>query len=65
MPDEHAALLAELMERYSDLPMDLADATLVWLAGQIESNLVATLARKDFVVYRAARNRPFKNIFFE
>lgn len=65
IPDEQAAVLADLMDRYADLPMDMADASLVWLAGQVESYDIATLDRKDFAVYRGSRNRPFRNVFFD
>lgn len=46
---------ARLMERYADLPMDLADATLVALAEQRRLQRVFSLDR-DFLVYRM-RNR--------
>lgn len=42
---------ARLMERYSDLPMDLADATLVALAEERGLKRVFTLD-SDFTVYR-------------
>ena len=32
LPTHAAADLAAMMEQYADLPMDLADASLVWLA---------------------------------
>jgi len=40
-----------LMEQYRDLPMDLADATLVALAERLETRRVFTLD-SDFRVYR-------------
>lgn len=52
-----------LIDRFHDLPMDLADASLVWLADQVGTHVIATLDRRDFAVYRGARNRPFKNLF--
>lgn len=65
VPEDQASLQADMMEKYDDLPMDLADASLVWLAGEVGSNLIATTDRTDFAIYRGARNRPFKNVFFE
>lgn len=50
----------ELIIRYSDLPMDFADATLVELAEQLSTDLVFTLDRRDFEIYRIGRNRPFQ-----
>ncbi|HET9211978.1 MAG TPA: PIN domain-containing protein [Thermoanaerobaculia bacterium] len=49
-----------LVERYADLPMDYADATLVILAEDLRTDLVFTTDRRDFEVYRFGRNRPFQ-----
>lgn len=46
-----------LMERYADLPMDYADATLVALAEELGTSLVFTTDRRDFGVYRIGRRR--------
>jgi predicted nucleic acid-binding protein len=50
-----------LMRRYRDLPMDLADATLVALAEEGGLGTVFSLD-KDFRVYRLARGKPFRVI---
>ncbi len=39
------------MRQYGDLPMDLADASLLWLAQQSGIRSIATLDRRDFGVY--------------
>ncbi len=49
----------ELMEKYSDLPMDFADATLVVLSEEIDTDFVFTTDR-DFTIYRRGRHRPFR-----
>jgi len=49
----------ELMRRYRDLPMDLADATLVALAEERGLGTIFSLDR-DFKVYRLARGKPLK-----
>jgi predicted nucleic acid-binding protein len=49
--------LAELIEKYRDLPMDYADATLVALAERLGTMRVFTLDRRDFGVYRVGRRR--------
>ena len=49
----------ELLEQYADLPMDFADASLVVLSEELQTNLVFTTDQRDFHVYRAAGNRPF------
>lgn len=46
---------AHLMRKYEDLPMDLADATLVVLAGVLRTTWVFTLDRQDFSVFRIGR----------
>lgn len=44
-----------LMHKYRDLPMDLADATLVYVAERERLRRVFTLDRRHFAVYRPAR----------
>ena len=56
-----AAMLARmpaLMEKYRDLPMDLADAALVALAEERGLSRIFSLDR-DFRVYRLPRGRSF------
>lgn len=45
----------ELMERYGDHPMDLADASLVVAAESLSTRKVFTLDRKDFATYKVRR----------
>ena len=45
----------ELMERYADHPMDLADASLVVAAESLETRMVFTIDRTDFSTYRIRR----------
>ena len=49
----------ELMVRYADVPMDLADATLVTLAEELDIREVATLDCRGFGVYRQSPRRGF------
>jgi predicted nucleic acid-binding protein len=49
-----------LLDRYADLPMDFADATLVVLAEDLGTNLVFTTDRRDFTVYRIGSRRRFR-----
>ena len=49
-----------LLEKYADLPMDFADATLVTLAEELGSALVFTTDRTDFAVYRLKDRKPFR-----
>ena len=54
--------LAARIEKYHDLPMDLADASLVWLADQIGVLDILTLDERDFGVYRRAGGQRFRNV---
>ncbi len=54
--------VAILMEKYRNIPMDFADATLVVLAEELETEWVFTLDRRGFSVYRMRRNRAFRVI---
>ena len=53
------ARMHELMRKYNDLPMDLADAALVAVAERERLRTVFTLDRTDFSVYRPARIKRF------
>jgi len=44
--------MRRLMEKYRDLPMDLADAALVRLAERGNFRRIFTLDRRDFALYR-------------
>jgi hypothetical protein len=50
---------AQLMEKYQDVPMDYADATLVVLAEESLSDRVFTLDRRGFSVYKRLGRDPF------
>jgi hypothetical protein len=54
--------VAVLMERYRNVPMDFADATLVVLGEELETNWIFTLDRRGFSTYRMNRNRAFQII---
>lgn len=49
----------ELIATYDDLPMDFADATLVVLAEELDTNLIFTTDRRDFSVYRIRGRKRF------
>jgi hypothetical protein len=51
---------AVLMKKYQDVPMDFADATLVALGEELDSNKVFTLDRRGFSVFRLNGKRPFE-----
>lgn len=49
-----------LMNRYADLPMDFADATLATLAEEMDTRAVYTLDRRGFSTYRTAAGKAFE-----
>ncbi|MBF0473769.1 MAG: hypothetical protein HQK93_08570, partial [Nitrospirae bacterium] len=51
--------IAVLMEKYRDIPMDFADATLVVLAEDTGVNEVLTLDRRGFNSYRINGKKSF------
>lgn len=58
--DEDLPEIHSLMSRYADLPMDFADATLVYLARRESLTTVFTVDRTDFEVYRIDGRRRFR-----
>jgi predicted nucleic acid-binding protein len=54
-----ASPMRQLMRRYRDLPMDLADAALVRVAERERIRRVFTIDRRDFTVYRPGRSGRF------
>lgn len=50
----------ELMRRYADHPMDLADASLVVAAETLRTTTVFTLDRNDFATYRVRVGRSWR-----
>lgn len=58
-PDDFL-LLADLMKKYQDCPMDFGDATLVVLANRLKTRQVLTLDIHDFGIFRTDRNQAFE-----
>lgn len=52
---DDVARMRELMRKYRDLPMDLADAALVRVAERERLRRIFTLDRRDFQIYRPSR----------
>ena len=59
LDETDAPRMRELMEKYRDLPMDLADAALVRVAERESLTQIFTLDRRHFSVYRSGRRRRF------
>ena len=54
--------LSVLMDQYRQLPMDLADASLVVLAEEIGTGRILSTDQRDFGVYRWKNHKPFRNL---
>jgi predicted nucleic acid-binding protein len=59
---EQAPRIAKLMKKYADLPMDLADASLVVLAEELNDGRIVSTDLRDFHSYRWKNHHPFKNL---
>src|SRR5690606_10822054 len=57
----HFGGLIALFEKYGDLPVDLADATLLVAAESLGINNIISLD-SDFNVYRIGKNKRLKNL---
>lgn len=60
LPEDYARII-ELNERYTDLPGDFADLTLVALSERLDVKEILSLDG-DFDVYRRFRREPFKRV---
>ena len=62
LSDKQIPRLIELSEKYSDIPMDLADATMI-LISKFESIDEIITIDSDFYMYRNIRNKYLVNLF--
>ena len=57
--------VAALMAKYADLPMDLADASLLLLAEHLGDGRILSTDRRDFQTYRFKNQQPFRNLLLD
>lgn len=62
---QHGAKIAQLMQKYADLPMDLADASLVILAEYLGHGRIFSVDQRDFSAYRWKNTQPFENLLIQ
>lgn len=62
MHAEHLNRLTVLMRQYADLPMDLADASLVLAAEALGEGRIVSTDERDFHTYRWKNHHPFSNL---
>jgi uncharacterized protein len=61
----HKPQIAILMKRYVNLPMDLADASLIILAEYLGHGRILSVDQRDFNTYRWKNTQPFQNLLFD
>lgn len=64
---DHSKLIRieTLMKKYRDLPMDLADASLVIMAEETNVGNILSVDYRDFGIYRWKSQKPFNNLMLE
>jgi predicted nucleic acid-binding protein len=60
--NHHIERMIELMDRYANLPMDMADASLIVLAEHLGHGRILTVDRRDFSIYRWNNTEVFNNL---
>jgi predicted nucleic acid-binding protein len=60
----HAAYIETLMQKYANLPMDLADGSLIVLAEHLGHGKILSTDQRDFNTYRWKQRQPFENLLF-
>lgn len=61
-PDDVLPRALALMSKYRNLPMDLADASLVILAEQLNEGRILSTDLRDFAGFRWKNTQPFTNL---
>ena len=54
--------IVKLMQKYADLPMDLADGSLVILAEELGHGPILSTDMRDFNTYLWKNHNPFQNL---
>lgn len=63
LQESHFERISFLIEKYQNLPMDLADASLVILAEELGDGRILSIDYRDFNAYRWKNTKPFQNLF--
>ena len=59
---EHTISIHRYMKKYANLPMDLADASLVMLVEHLGHGRILSTDQRDFRTYRWKQRKPFENL---
>jgi predicted nucleic acid-binding protein len=65
MPESALHRIVTLMSRYADFPMDLADASLIVLAEEMDDGRILSTDVRDFDGHRWKSRRPFRNLLLD
>jgi uncharacterized protein len=57
-----APALIAIFDRFGDHEVDLADASLVWLADRLGTTDILTFDEKDFAMYRTVAGKSFNSL---
>ncbi len=60
---QHTSKILKLLEKYANLPMDLADASLVLLADEMGHGDIVSTDIRNFETYKWKSHKPFHNLF--
>ena len=56
------SVVPRAMKKYLGRPMDLADGSLVWLAGRSGVRDILTVDSRNFATFRTPQGKPFKDV---
>ena len=59
---QHLPVMTLAMRQYANLPMDFADASLLWLAAEEGHGRILSTDERDFGIYRWKSTHPFQNL---
>jgi uncharacterized protein len=63
LTEKDYSTILDLITQYQDLPMDLADASLVILANHLQQGDILSTDCRDFSTYKWKNRSPFNNLF--
>lgn len=62
LPDSALSSIADWKEKYRDVPMDLADASLLWVAEQTEVTEILTIDLRGFSAFRLSTGKALNSV---
>jgi predicted nucleic acid-binding protein len=64
LSENHVSQIISYSQKFSDVPIDLADASLMVASDIIQSNKIVSID-SDFYIYRSIRNTYLTNVFLK